>query len=549
MADRDLTGSLKVLYDGMTPMRRIVFALLVGGTLAGLLYLIFWANSPIYSPLYTNLPPEDAGMVIEKLKAENIPYRVSGDTISVPRDVVFETTMMLASENLPRGGGVGFEIFDQTKLGMTEFEQTVNYQRALQGELSRTISRFSEVRAARVHIVMPTQSLFVESEKPASASVILSLMPGATLTKGQVQGISHLLTHAVPGLSHEQVTIVDDAGNILAGRDPEPEREELDAVSLNLQHRIERKIEMRVRSMLEEVLGIGKSIVRVSAELDFNRQEMTEEKFAPETVVRSEQIADTTSSGPVFNAEGVPGVMSNMTQQGMGAGGDADAAFNKREKTANYEISKMVRRVVNPIGAIKRLSVAVIVDGNYRPVAPAPPAPGDTGVAEDEADAAAEEEDKEPEKEYVPRTTEEMEKLARIVRGAINYSAERGDIVEVVNLPFESEIGDGEAEEPAIIGWWESFQVFMPLIRYLFAGMVIFLTFFLVIRPLVKWLTAKPALDGQLLKQLPMTVGEMEKEYAEGGRGAIGDQLNQTILGDKDRSAEVLRKWLKESAG
>lgn len=532
MAITDLLTPLRSVFAGLSPARRLLFILLVAGTAAAFGYVIFWAGEPDFQPLYSNLQPDDAGLVVERLKAEKIPYRVAGaNTILVPRERVFETTMTLASQGLPQGGGVGFEIFDTTKLGMTEFEQNINYQRALQGELARTISRFPEVRSCRVHIVMPSDSLFLENDRPASASVILDLATGQALKKQQVQGIVHLISASVSGLSPDRVTLVDTYGNMLSGPEQVMGMENSVSGQLEFQHRMERLYEHRVKSMLEEVLGSGKSIVRVSCELDFKKQETTEEIFDPNKVVRSERKTRTLSSEAADGPSGVPGVMSNMTPAGRDAGRAAGKSdLTKEEETANYELTKTVRRVVAPVGGIKRVSVAVIVDGAYQP-APAG-SPKDKKKKE------------EPALVYVARTPGEMEDLARIVRRAINFDETRGDAVEVVNLPFHAETA--AAGEEDVVDWRSGISAWMPILKYMFAGVVILFLYLLVARPLVKWLTTKPAIDGQMLRQLPMTVGEMEREFGDGGALTASDQLGRAIAGDRDRTAQLIRDLLRE---
>jgi len=539
MAAQNIISPAKAFFKGLSLGKKITFAVLIGGTFAGMMMLILWSGRPDFQPMYTNLAPEDAGAVIEQLKAEKIPYKVTGgNSIMVPKDRVFETTMMLASQGLPRGGGVGFEIFDNTKLGMTEFEQNVSYQRALQGELARTISRFEEVKSCRVHIVMATRSLFVSQEKPASASVILELVPGRHLDKKQIQGILHLISTSVPGLAPDRVTMVDNGGNLLTAAADGNEGESRGATHFEMQHHVERNLEMRVQSMLEEALGTGKSIVRVSCELNFDQQEMTEEKYDPDKVVRSEQISDTMASGEGGGAAGVPGVMSNMTDRGRGSaqGGDRNQQ-TRREQTSNYEISKITRHVVNPVGSIRRISVAVMVDGSYKPkkAAGAP--------TEGEGQAAPEEP---VEMEYVPRSDAELETLSKIVKGAVNFNAERGDQVEVVNLQF---VATAQSETPAaaaLTGWRATVKEYMPYTKYLFIGLAVLMAYLFILRPVIKWLTYTPVIDGQLLKQLPMTVGEIEKGYDGKGALPIDDRLHQAVADNKDRTIQLIRQWIGE---
>ena len=524
MPNRNILLPLKTIFDGLSTGKKISFVLISGSILAGFVYLLIWLGRPEMRPLYSNLSSEDAGRIVESLKADKIPYQVaSGNTILVPADKVFETTMTMASRGLPQGGGVGFEIFDNPRLGMTEFEQNVNYQRALQGELSRTIGRFSEIRSCRVHIVMPTESIFVEQEKPASASVILDLLPGKQLNRSEIQGIVHLVSASVPGLPQDQVTIVDGNGNMLSAGAGGAGLGPAGGDYLEHQQQVEQKLGIRVKTMLDEVLGPGRAIVRVSCELDYRKQEVKEEKYDPEKVARSEQVSSTTSNSPAELAVGVPGVLSNMTDTGKGAAGPAEkTAFQKQEKTSNYEISKITRHTIDQVGQIRRISVAVIVDGTYKAVE----------AENGKGDGA-------PAAEYVPRSDAEMDALAKIVQRAVNFNADRGDQVDVVNIPFEKSKMVKKPEEAV---WWKAVNAFKPYIPALL--ILLFLIF--VARPLVRWLTRSPAVDSRLITQLPMTVGEMEREYKETKQLPMSDELTQTVTRNKEQTVQYIREWIKE---
>ncbi len=521
MPTRNIFLPLQTVFIGLDARKKISFLFLTALILAGFIYLLVWIGSPDMRPLYSNLSSHDAGLIVEQLKSDKIPYEVaSGNTILVPVDQVFETTMTMASRGLPQGGGVGFEIFDNPRLGMTEFEQNVNYQRALQGELARTISRFPAIQSCRVHIVMPTESIFVEQEKPASASVILDLVPGMQLHRKEIQGIVHLVSASVPGLSPNEVTIVDGNGSMLSAAVIGGAMGEDGSSYLLHQQQVEQKLGIRVKTMLDEVLGPGRSIVRVSCELDYRKQEIREETYDPEKVARSEQFSRTSSSGPGEVAAGVPGVLSNMTEAGTV---ELDAvektAFNKEETTANYEISKITRHTVDPVGEVRRISVAVIVDGTYR----APEADGGEGAAP----------------VYVPRSDVEMAALTKIVQRAVNFSPDRGDQVDVVNIPFEKGAPVGA---PAAAGWQKAVDAGKPFIP----AFLILLFLIFVARPLVRWMTKTPALDGRFRKELPMTVGEMEKAFQEPRQIPVSEELTRAVTNNKDQAVHFIREWMKE---
>ena len=302
-------GQIRNLLASLSPAKKMTLAGLIVATVAGFILLMTWTGRLEYRSLYSGLAPEDAGEILTYLKAQKIPYRISenGTGIQVPHDKVHESRLALASQGLPQGGGVGFEVFDNTKLGMTEFVQNVNYQRALQGELSRTITRIAEVESSRVHIVMPEKSLFIDQEEPATASVVVKLRRGQWLNQEQVKGIVHLVSSSVSRLKPDQVTVVDTTGKMLAGFSDRSEVTRLSSDQLEYQANVERNLETRIKSMLEKALGRDKAIVRLSASLDFTRQEMTEERFYPENrVVRSEQVLQEKSGQPSSIPAGIP---------------------------------------------------------------------------------------------------------------------------------------------------------------------------------------------------------------------------------------------------
>jgi len=337
-----------------------------------------------------------------------------------------EIRLEMASKGLPQGGSVGFEVFNNTKLGMTEFVQNVNYQRALQGELSRTINKFKEIESSRVHIVMSPKSLFVDKEEPATASVVLRLRHGRWLSDNQIQGIVHLVASSVPRLKPENVTVVDNSGKMLAGFKDGNEAGKTSSNQLEFQERLEKSMDNRVKTMLEKALGIDNAIVRVSCLLDFKRREMTEERYFPENkVVRSEQILSETSGGSGINPRGVPGLRANIAKRKK-TGKEDTLEYQKEDKTVNYEIGKMTSVISEPTGEIKRISVAVVVDGTY---------------------AKLKARGGKQSWKYIPRTPEEMKTLENIVKRAVNFDPNRGDAVEVANIAFETDKIMGNVEE------------------------------------------------------------------------------------------------------
>jgi len=529
-------GQMGAALSAMTLKKKISLLAVIGLTIGGLLYLIQWSGRPTFERLYTGLSVDDAALIVEQLKSQKVPYQITGGgaCIEVPADQVYELRMVMASEGLPQGSGVGFEVFDNAKLGMTEFMQNVNYQRALQGELARTINQIDEIESARVHLVMPTQTLFIEEATPPSASVVLKLRPGKRLGQGQIQGIVHLVSSSISGLEPENVTVVDNRGKLLAGKGEATSQAAMSTDQFMYQRKMESTLENRIKTMLEEVLGPNKAIVRVSCDLDFTRQEQTEEMYLPENqVVRSEQIHDESTRDASETPMGIPGVGANVrpnsvgidnTQQGRADGSNA-RLFRKQDQTKNYEIGKVVSRKVMPSGTLRRVSAAVVVDGIYRNVS------------------------KRKGKEdwqYTSRSAEEMAQFENIVKSAINFDGQRGDTVEIENIPFETT--QLEAAQPVEIkdGWIDTIHKFKFIFEYMLVGMFVIFGFLFLVRPIVRWLTREPP-GGQIVRQLPKTVSELEREYAHNKASLpFRDRVQQMIAADNESSLGVMREWIQE---
>ena len=398
----------------------LAVVLIVGGFVASQ-----WMGQATYVPLFASLPAEDAGAIVAQLKASKTPYRVggAGEQIMVPADQVNEIRLRVASQGLPLGSGVGFEVFDKGSFGLSDFNQRINYQRALQGELARTIGQARGVTRARVHLVMPQPSLFVQRERAPSASVFLKLAPGTRLTNEDVRGIIHLVASSVEGLVPARVTVVDTAGRMLAaGSEPagtgagdlSPRRIEIKAA-------VEDGIERRVQSLLDSALGPGQAMTRVSTQLNFDQVERTEERFDPTPVAKHEtrtvEKTKATADGPMLPAgTPTPGAPSPPHNQTSSEG-------TRETATVNYELSRIVARTLTSPGEIQRTSVAVLVNT---------------------ASKVTEGADKKEVRESVPRSAEDLEKIRRLVMGAAGYNQARGDEVTVVEMPFDTTQRDRE---------------------------------------------------------------------------------------------------------
>jgi flagellar M-ring protein FliF len=524
------------VFKTLSAGKLISLTILVVATVWGLIILINWSGSPEFLPLYSQLSAEDAGEVVGRLKEQKIPYKLSHDgaTIQIPRENVYDVRLELASQGLPRGSGVGFEVFDNTKLGMTDFVQNINYQRALQGELSRTINGLAEVESSRVHIVIPPRSLFIEEQEQATASVILKINHGRWLSEDQINGVVHLISSSVPRLAPEKVTVVDHKGQLLAGADDKsPTASQVSSDHLEFQERKERLLGKSVLSMLEQVLGKDKAIVRVSCDLDFIQQESTEELYLPQNqVVRSEKSFKETASKAKSSPKGIPGMASNITKENeAGTQIARPTAFNKQDVTRNYEIGKTISRKVMPVGQLNKLSVAVIVDGTY------------TTVTKGKGDKKREE------IKYEPRTQVEMAKLTSLVKRAVNFDAKRGDQVEVTNIPFNTEKIAPLPEVNGIGRWIGQLRAYSSHIKYIMGGLFVLFTFMFIVKPLIKWLTDTSWEDVDLLEHLPKTIAEIEKQYEnkEGNNSQLITQAAQLMQNKQEDTTQLVQQWLKET--
>lgn len=513
--------------------RRMMLVGVVAISILGFAALILVANRAEYRPLFTNLTSEDAGEIVKKLQEAKTPYQITtdGKGVMVPADRVHELRLSLATEGLPQGGGVGFEIFDRKNFGMTEFVQKLNYQRALQGELARTVSQITGVEQARVHLVIPEKSLFKDAEKPPTASVVLRMKGGRALKDSEVQGVVHLVASSIEGMNTENVTVLDSRGKILSkgGSGMADATAKATNAMQETQRNYERNLEERLQTLLDRVVGGGKSVARVSATFDFKQVERVEEKFDPETIaVRSEQRTEEKSGGTLINA-GVPGVQTNLGRNGVGAGGGVGGGGSKNDETLNYEVSRSTARIIEPVGALNKVSVAILVDGKYETGQPA--------QAGQEAGP-----------KYVPRSPEELQKIEALVKGAVGFNPERGDQISIQNIPFQDPGEFGGASETS--KWWSN-PFFLALAKNLVIGLGFVALMLLVVKPILNTLrSARPARPDILESIAP----EAQEKLSATERAQLAMHMaEQQELMEKAKSnpyqvAQILQNWIKEES-
>jgi flagellar M-ring protein FliF len=471
--------------------------LMIGASaaVAAVAALWLWSRAPDYGVLYSNLSDRDGGAIIASLQQMNIPYKFAegGGALLVAANKVPEARLRLASQGLPKGGTVGFELMDSQKFGTSQFAEQVNYQRALEGELARSINSISAVESARVHLALPKPSLFVREQKKPSASVVLTLHRGRTIDEGQISAIVHLISSSVPELSAKSITVVDQAGNLLSAANAGTRG--LDVSQLKYAQEIEQGYIRRIEAILQPIVGSGNVHAQVAADIDFSIVENTDEKYRPNqepgsAAVRSQQSSESGQQGG-NPASGVPGALSNQPPSDpvapivnpaqpakpgapatgqlkmsteLSAGGtlarSTGASSNTRKDvTTNYEVDRSIRHVQQGAGGIKRLSVAVVV--NYR---------GATGAQGKRAVQAL--------------TAAELEQIKNLARQAMGFSAERGDSLNVVNSPFASDAAD----TPELPVWRQPDNIEMAKAggKYLLLGILALYLWFAVLRPLLR---------------------------------------------------------------
>jgi len=487
--------------------------------LATIFIFSIWIQSTDYQLLFANLSHENAGSIVEELKTKNIEYKLTnqGRNILVPTDQVHETRLSLASQGLPTGNEVGLELFEDNPLGMTDSVLNLNRQRALQGELSRTIKSLSIIDQARVHLVIPKKELFSRKKTKGKASVMVKVKAGKTLTESQIQGIVRLVSGSTESVTSQDVVVVDIKGNILTGAGDGSHETLITSNNFAHKRKVEIELEQNIVKMLEEALGAGKVIARVSASMDFNKEDSTEEIYDPDSQVIRNENTSTESSMDHINARLAPSI-DNIRN-----GKDSFQSPSKREKEnniLNYEINKTIRRTVKPAGQIKNLSVGVLIDGITSGNPPA----------------------------YKARSAEEMAKYLAIVKSVVGFDASRNDKINVENVQFDNSF-DIKVEETLFkLKYWDyGIQIFIIILVIIF----MILLFTKILPPILNWVTSLLEKPSDTETELPSEENashEPDKTKAPSPFEAadIRKTLLSYIDSDPKHAAGILRKWMRD---
>lgn len=563
---------LREAFNRLNGQQKIGLAVAIAAIIAVIVGSILWNQQPDFKVLFSNLNERDGGNIIASLEQQNIPHRMSGTgSIMVPGERVHEIRLKLASEGLPRGGMVGFELMENQKFGISQFAEQVNYQRGLEGELARTIMSIGSVQSARVHLAIPKPSVFVREEQKPTASVMLNLYPGRALDSTQVAGITHLISSSVPQLQSSNVSILDQNGALLSTLKNKLTEAGLDATQLKYVREIENSIVGRIEEILKPVLGTDNFKVQIAADIDFSQSEQTAETFRPNatpdaSTIRSQQNNETASVNQA--AGGVPGALTNqppvpatapLTDPAVGnvpgqparpgdAQGRIDAAGvtaplnaagqpinTAKNSTINYEVDRTIRHTKQGMGAIRRLTAAVVV--NHRK----------------EIDA------KSGNEVNKPLADAEMKQINDLVREAMGFSQERGDSISVANAPFAGT----EKTDISLPAWKdpETISYAKELVKYLLIAAIIAFLYFKVIQPSLKTMFPAPPTDEELATAAGVAGaaghvavigddGEEGEDHVKIDHYAAKVQKARDIAqADSKAVANIIRDWMGANAG
>jgi len=515
---RQLYTQLANIWKPLSLQQRILIGVGFAVALTGLLAISLWQTAPQYQVLFANLQYRDSAEVVDKLKSISVPYKLSdnGSTILIPQKRVAETRLALAQDGLPRGGGVGYEIFDRSRLGITSFEQKVNFKRATEGELARTINQLEEVQWSRVQIAMPEERLFTEQQQEPTASVFLNLALGRSLSRRQIRAVQHLVANSIEAMKPENITILDQHANPLAMPTmPNLGAAELSSTQFALRSHVESHFQRKIQGMFNRIVGPDKSVVSVSVDLDFDKIERTEEKFDPDgAVVRSEERQKESTTLPSGGPEGVAGISANLPSVAPLAA--ASIAGPQREASStitNFEISKTIAHIIKSPSSIRGISVSVVVDGTYK---------------------LATDLEGETTREYVPRADDEIEKYRRMVLAAVGNPATR--TVEVINVPLEATVA--EWDRLSVARAREQRDLYFAIGKGVIT-IIILVFIFLLVRYIIKRvLPGVMALPGEKVGARVDVVAEEEKN--------IVAEVKEMADERPDDLADLIKVWVKE---
>jgi flagellar M-ring protein FliF len=538
----NLVAQFKSFYGGLPPHKKNAIILSTVVAIVGVVIVTSMVSKTDYVPLFTNIAPEQMPLVLDNLRKKSIPFKLgdAGNSIFVPKELLPATQMAVMSElGSNKVGNLGLELFEKQDFGVTSYAQKINYQRAIQGELMRAINTLTAIKQSKVLLALPNKKTFLEESGQPTASVVVELYPGKTISAEQVRGITHLVASAVENLDPDKVTVVDDKGKVLSKN--YSGNSGVSAELMDMKKQKDSETEERIESILSHVVGAGKVIARVNTTLNSRKMDSVEETVDSEgSAIRSQVTEEEKLDGTRTNPTGIPGSRANLP----GAGDQGQVGFQqnvvKELKTTNYSVPKTVRKIQESAGDVQKISVAVLVDGIIEKVKDS------NGNMVDQ---------------WKERAPEELVKYESLVKNAIGFDAKRGDTVKIENIKFEKE--DFE-EASQLLTTLERRKILYSLFKWTSLSLILGLLFFMVVRPFMRWIT--DSFQDTVEDMLPRTIEELEELQSSdstlpGMTGALpvleesidpskaeSELLKERIMnildGDIEKSAAAFNMWV-----
>lgn len=517
---KKVSGQILEFLKTLSAAKKLALVFVSVGIVAAMTFIFMWAGESNYVPLNPGMTGEDTANVMRLLRDKKIPFKLdsTGKNVSVPPDRIHELRLELASQGLPQSGVVGYEVFDKNVLGQTSFVQRLNQKRALEGELMRSVNTIRGVRRSRIHLALPQKSAFVEDQKRPSASVVLDLDPGTVLNDRQVYGIGNLVARGVEGMETSDVVIVDANGKILSKNASDPIAQAT-ATQLDFKQKLESEYEKRIESILARVVGDGRVVARVSTDVDFSQVSETQ------TILDADSLAtlstdkhNDSANGTRPTAVGPAGATSNTPGAPAAGTGEIKHDTTRTREIVNYDVPKTVRRTTKQVGAVKKLSIAVLVDGKTIKTT------DKDGVVQSKVEA------------WPP---DELKKFEELIAGTVGIDRKRGDVLEIKNMEF-TRIDFDEAQKA--VGDRERRQYIQYMILYTVVGITIILFFMFVVRPFIKWVTENTIDSVDTF--LPQTIEELEKLQKTGSLPTFEEAM--PVMPDKIDPQKVEGEMIKE---
>jgi flagellar M-ring protein FliF len=539
---------ITTLINGLSLKQRISIIAAALAVVAGIVGLVHWKHEGDFRPLYTSMAPEDAAGVVQKLRESGVEYRLSdnGGTVMVPSGKLAESRLALAAAGLPKTGRIGFELFDKSNFGATEFVEHINYKRALEGELERSVMSLAEVEQARVHLTLPKESVFLDQQQPAKASVMVKLRPGARISAQNVLAVTNLVASAVEGLNPDAVSVVDMDGTLLSRPKTAAagDGSEITSESLEVRQQIEKNLVAKISETLDPLLGAQGFRAGASVDVDLASSEQQEETLDPEhsVMLSSQKTEDVTERA---DSAGIPGTAANLPQQPAPSSGKGGIGTSRRTENVTYQTSRVIRHTKIPQGVVRRMSLAVLVNQSVRW----------------EGEGAAQR------RVLSPPSPETMKTIRDLVAGVTGLNEQRGDQLIVETLPFESSLNaeppkppePAPAPAPKSPAWLEFATKYRDLWAPITLGLAILLV---LVRGLLRLARRAPAREASMPAELPAPAAltELSPGAAQTAAGALtaptaveeGNELAERVRSVAKRepalTVNVLRMWLQESS-